>query len=63
MGFFNPVGQRIQFLEETLTPLPPQVISETVTFNLTETITVPALSPVISDSITFDLTESMTVTT
>jgi len=39
MGFFNPVGQRIQFLEETLTPLPPQVISETMIFTLTESET------------------------
>jgi len=63
MGFFNPVGQRIQFLEETLTPLPPQVISDTIVFDLSEAVTVPALSPVVSDTITFDITESMTVTT
>lgn len=40
MGFFNPYGQSIQFIEETLSPLPPKIVSETITFDLTESVTV-----------------------
>lgn len=63
MGFFNPVGQNIRFLEETISPLPPVSVADNIVFDITETVSVPALAPVVSDSITFDLTESVTVTT
>ena len=63
MGFFNPYGTITQFLEESIAPLPPQIVSETITFDLTETVTVPTNPAAISETITFDLTESVTVTT
>ena len=64
MGFFNPYGTITQFMEESITPLPPQIVSETITFDLTESVTVPTNNPAaISETITFDLTESVTVTT
>ena len=61
MGFFNPYGEVIRFVEEQVQPTPPQIVSETVVFSLAESITVPV--NVVSETITFDLTESVTVTT
>lgn len=63
MGFFNPYGAVIRFVEEQVQPTPPQIVSETVVFSLAESITVPANPAVVSETITFDLTESVTVTT
>jgi hypothetical protein len=63
MGFFNPVGQRIGFLEETLTPLPPQVISDTINFMLIESVSGLQYQPAISETISFTLAESETTTT
>jgi len=63
MGFFNPVGQKIGFLEETLTPLPLGVISETISFTLTEWIPTPDYKATISETINLTLAESETTTT
>ena len=59
MGFFNPYGAVIRFLEEQVHPTPPQIVSETVVFSLAESITVPV--NVVSETVVFSLAESITV--
>ena len=59
MGFFNPYGAAIRFLEEQVQPTPPQIVSETVVFSLAESITVPV--NVVSETVVFSLAESITV--
>ena len=62
MGFFNPYGQSIRFLEETLSPLPPVIITDTMAFSLSEALGVPG-SPSVSDTLTFNITETVGATT
>ena len=72
MGFFNPYGSVIRFVEEQLLPAKPFIFGENVSFDLTETFTVntpptpptpvPAPSTIdIAESLSFNLAEVVTV--
>ena len=72
MGFFNPYGSVIRFVEEQLLPAKPFIFGENVSFNLTESFTintpptpptpVPAPSTIdIAESLSFTLAEVVTV--
>ena len=72
MGFFNPYGSVIRFVEEQLLPAKPFIFAERVSFDLTETFTintpptpptpVPAPSTIdIAESLSFTLAEVVTV--
>ena len=72
MGFFNPYGEVIRFVEEQVQPTKPFIFGENVSFNLTESFTintpptpptpVPAPSTIdIAESLSFTLAEVVTV--
>jgi hypothetical protein len=57
MGFFNPYGQQISFVEETFTGTGPGDFNESLSFDLAESYNSPNIP--VAETMSFDLAESV----